>query len=122
MKTRILLAASLALAPLASSARAQSTFPDVPDNHWAAKAVQKLAEAGIIEGFPATRERAAAPRPVAAAPQSKSQPTAKVAATAASKSAARAKIAARRAPQTAAAQAKVPARRISSRAAARPVR
>lgn len=32
--------------------RAQSTFPDVPDNHWAAAAVRKLAQAGIVEGFP----------------------------------------------------------------------
>lgn len=34
-----------------ASVRAQSTFPDVPDNHWAAAAVKKLAEAGIVEGF-----------------------------------------------------------------------
>jgi molybdopterin-guanine dinucleotide biosynthesis protein len=35
------------------AAHAQSTFGDVPDNHWAAAAVKRLAEAGIIEGFPA---------------------------------------------------------------------
>ena len=51
--SRILLAATLALS-LASAAHAQSTFPDVPDNHWAAAAVKKLAELGIIEGFPTT--------------------------------------------------------------------
>lgn len=33
-------------------AHAQSTFADVPDNHWAAAAVKTLAEAGIVEGFP----------------------------------------------------------------------
>ena len=44
-----LLAASLLIG---SSAHAQSTFPDVPDNHWAAAAVKTLAEAGIVEGFP----------------------------------------------------------------------
>ncbi|HEX8237069.1 MAG TPA: S-layer homology domain-containing protein [Abditibacteriaceae bacterium] len=34
----------------AAPARAQSVFSDVPDNHWAAAAVKRLAEAGIIEG------------------------------------------------------------------------
>lgn len=44
---------SVALSALLFSVpvRAQSTFPDVPDNHWAAAAVKKLAEAGIVEGF-----------------------------------------------------------------------
>ncbi len=37
-------------ATFASAAQAQSTFRDVPDNHWAAAAVKRLAEAGIIEG------------------------------------------------------------------------
>ncbi len=41
-----------------SPARAQSTFSDVPDNHWAAAAVKKLAEAGIVEGRPGTANRA----------------------------------------------------------------
>ena len=105
MKTHILLAATLALAPLASTARAQSTFPDVPDDHWAAKAVGKLAEVGIIEGYPNTRERVGAPRPVASAPQA----TAKVA------TAPKAKAAAKRAAKGASAKAKAPAKRTASR-------
>jgi osmotically-inducible protein OsmY len=35
------------------AAHAQSTFSDVPDNHWAAAAVETLAQAGIIEGYAA---------------------------------------------------------------------
>ncbi len=36
------------------SARAQTAgFPDVPQNHWAAQAVAKLASAGIVNGYPA---------------------------------------------------------------------
>ena len=54
--SRILPATTLALS-VASVAHAQSTFPDVPDNHWAATAVKKLAELGIIEGFPAPPPR-----------------------------------------------------------------
>ncbi|MHB1456581.1 MAG: S-layer homology domain-containing protein, partial [Armatimonadota bacterium] len=27
-------------------------FPDVPTDHWAYPAVQQLAEAGIIQGYP----------------------------------------------------------------------
>lgn len=50
-----LIAASLLIG---SSAQAQSTFPDVPDNHWAAAAVKTLAEAGIIEGLPGRVESA----------------------------------------------------------------
>jgi hypothetical protein len=50
--------AGFALALTASASQAQSTFPDVPDNHWAAAAVKRLAEAGIVEGKPA---RIAAP-------------------------------------------------------------
>jgi hypothetical protein len=52
MKKTLLLAALIAAAS-GSAARAQSTFPDVPDNHWAAQAVRRLAEAGIVKGFPA---------------------------------------------------------------------
>ena len=37
-----------------SASHAQSTFADVPDNHWAAQAVKRLAEAGIIIGRPAS--------------------------------------------------------------------
>ena len=35
-------------------ARAQSTFTDVPRNHWAFEAVQKLADDGIVVGVPET--------------------------------------------------------------------
>ena len=113
MKTHILLAATLALAPLATTARAQSTFPDVPDDHWAAKAVGKLAEAGIIEGYPSTRERVGAPRPVASAPTAP-----KVAAKVAVKAASKAKVAAK----TASAKTKVPAKRTASRTTSRATR
>lgn len=41
------------VAVAAHVARAQSVFSDVQDNHWAAAAVKRLAEAGIIEGYPA---------------------------------------------------------------------
>ncbi len=41
-------------ATFASAAHAQSTFRDVPDNHWAAAAIRSLAEAGIIIGRPAS--------------------------------------------------------------------
>jgi len=27
-------------------------FPDVPPNHWAAKAVESLKEAGLLSGYP----------------------------------------------------------------------
>lgn len=40
-------------ATCACGANAQSTFRDVPNNHWAAQAVKRLAEAGIIVGRPA---------------------------------------------------------------------
>jgi hypothetical protein len=45
------------IAGIALPAHAQSVFSDVPDNHWAAAAVKKLAEAGIIEGY-ATPDKA----------------------------------------------------------------
>ena len=44
-------------ASCASSVQAQSTFRDVPDSHWAAAAVKRLAEAGIIVGRPASEAR-----------------------------------------------------------------
>lgn len=50
---RTIIGSALALASLgmlASTVQAQSVFPDVPDNHWAAAAVKRLAEAGIIVG------------------------------------------------------------------------
>jgi hypothetical protein len=60
MKKNLLVAAFAVSSVLASASisRAQSTFPDVPDNHWAAQAVKKLAAAGIIEGFPANQKAA----------------------------------------------------------------
>ncbi len=51
--TKRLLLLTIAATVSASSARAQSTFRDVPDNHWAAAAVKRLAKAGIIIGRPA---------------------------------------------------------------------
>ena len=35
-----------------SASHAQSTFADVPDNHWAAQAVKRLKDAGIMVGRP----------------------------------------------------------------------
>ena len=32
-------------------------FPDVPRDHWAFNAVQRLAKAGIIEGYPGANEQ-----------------------------------------------------------------
>lgn len=61
MKHKHLVASVVLSALFSIPVQAQSTFPDVPDNHWAAAAVKKLAEAGIVEGFPnAPEERAAA--------------------------------------------------------------
>ncbi len=51
--------AGVACAPV----RAQSSFPDVPADHWAAAAVRQLKEAGIVVGYPP----APAPRPRARA-------------------------------------------------------
>lgn len=51
MKKSLLIAAVIASLS-ARPSLAQSTFRDVPDNHWAAAAVKRLAEAGIIEGRP----------------------------------------------------------------------
>jgi len=46
----IFLGAALAISP--GAAQAQSGFPDVPANHWAADSVQKLEDAGILKGYP----------------------------------------------------------------------
>jgi hypothetical protein len=67
MKKPLFLAVVLAASTCAPPARAQSTFSDVPDGHWAAAAVRRLAEAGIIEGFPRT-PTALNPTPAAQAP------------------------------------------------------
>ncbi|MBC8134636.1 MAG: S-layer homology domain-containing protein [Fibrella sp.] len=49
------LIASAALAAIALSAlpaMAQAPFSDVPTDHWAYQAVQKLKDAGVVEGYP----------------------------------------------------------------------
>ena len=64
MKRKATLGAALALAAVAPAivaprlttpARAQATttaeYPDVPRNHWAYEAINKLSQAGIIEGY-----------------------------------------------------------------------
>jgi hypothetical protein len=67
MKHMRLVGAALSALLFSGPVYAQSTFPDVPDNHWAAAAVKKLAEAGIIEGFSnAPRERGASSENAAA--------------------------------------------------------
>lgn len=43
---------TLLAAVVASGAFAQSSFPDVPANHWAGDAVERLADLGVIIGFP----------------------------------------------------------------------
>jgi hypothetical protein len=64
MKT-FLLSAIVVFSMSASPVRAQNAasatrplFPDVPTTHWAFAAVQKLAEAGILEGFPPSAPKA----------------------------------------------------------------
>ena len=43
-------------------------FPDVPRDHWAFAAVQRLAAAGIVNGYPATPAQAATAPALAAKP------------------------------------------------------
>lgn len=43
---------TLLAAAFASGAFAQSTFPDIPANHWAGDAVDRIADLGIVIGFP----------------------------------------------------------------------
>lgn len=59
---RFITIAAAALLP--GAARAQTAadqskpwFPDVPKDHWAYNAVQRLAHAGIIEGYPGVGEQ-----------------------------------------------------------------
>ncbi len=47
-----LLVAVAILAAIAVPAFAQGAFQDVPTDHWAYQAVDKLAQAGLIEGYP----------------------------------------------------------------------
>ena len=46
------LAITLLAAVLVSGAFAQSSFPDIPANHWAGDAVDRIADLGIVIGFP----------------------------------------------------------------------
>jgi len=62
MKKVLPMLAIAAMAVSVSSARAQSTFRDVPDNHWAAAAVKRLADAGIIIGRPANEAKVSSTR------------------------------------------------------------
>ncbi len=51
MSMKLLTSAFAATILLSTSAlQAQSTFADVPDNHWAAQAVKRLKDVGIIVG------------------------------------------------------------------------
>lgn len=43
---------ALLAAVLAFSASAQSSFPDIPENHWAGEAVDRAADLNIVIGFP----------------------------------------------------------------------
>ncbi|HLR47429.1 MAG TPA: S-layer homology domain-containing protein, partial [Deinococcales bacterium] len=43
---------SLLAAATVGGAFAQSSFPDVPENHWAGGAVDRIADLGIVIGFP----------------------------------------------------------------------
>ena len=43
---------TLLAAVLVSGAFAQSSFPDIPANHWAGDAVDRIADLGIVIGFP----------------------------------------------------------------------
>lgn len=43
---------SLLATAFIGGAFAQSSFPDVPDNHWAGDAVDRIADLGIVIGFP----------------------------------------------------------------------
>ncbi len=52
-RKNLVIGSALALASLgmlSSAAQAQSVFSDVPDNHWAAAAIKRLAEVGIVIG------------------------------------------------------------------------
>ena len=56
--------------PMAKADAALGFFPDVPRNHWAFAAVQRLAVAGIVEGYPAPPTAVA---PVAKADEAKTK-------------------------------------------------
>lgn len=52
MKIRTVAAAALAAVLPLIAARAQSQLPDVPPGHWAYQAVEELANAGLVLGYP----------------------------------------------------------------------
>ncbi|MHB9035268.1 MAG: S-layer homology domain-containing protein [Armatimonadota bacterium] len=49
---RFLLALSIVIAFLSAPCWAEQTFKDVPDDHWAKEAVDMMAQAGVINGYP----------------------------------------------------------------------
>lgn len=71
MRTAFFVAATATIAStfVASvGARAQvGGFPDVPKNHWASDPVQKLAQAGILTGYPEGQKPASKPKSAAMA-------------------------------------------------------
>lgn len=52
MKKMLAVVAAAALVAISAPAFAANPFMDVPMNHWAYDAVEKLAAAGVIEGYP----------------------------------------------------------------------
>lgn len=70
MKFRIAASAAAVLFVVSAPASAQvAGFSDVPANHWAAASVAKLAEAGILTGYPAQGGKPA-PKPAISANKS----------------------------------------------------
>jgi hypothetical protein len=49
---RKLLVIGAVLVLVAGGCRAEERFKDVPKDHWAAEAVNKLADAGVLKGYP----------------------------------------------------------------------
>ena len=47
-----LLVIGAVLVLMAGGCRAEGRFKDVPKDHWAAEAVNKLADAGVVKGYP----------------------------------------------------------------------
>jgi len=53
----------LLLVLLLAVAQAQQPFPDIPPGHWAEEAVGRIAELGIITGFPTEPSGVTRPSP-----------------------------------------------------------